>query len=322
MFAGAATPDGRWLIGTSQPKEFDIEGPVTWDPGDVVLVRVSDGAVRTIARLTSPRMQVGSVATDGRWVVWNEDDYGAFAHASRVRLHDRETGTTRDLTREVSKTGARLLDATLAGDGHLVWAEAPGSSSGQAAPLDAVVRVEDLHTGEVTTLAEQAEYPVASWPWVAWGSTGRRDGDPVLVIVANVATGQQVHLDMSYPTLVLHGASAVYGTFEHHIVCLVDDLAAGTAARPILADPDTDIEWMTVNDRAVGFAQQSLNSELGKDPTQVYDRRLDALIDLPMIVGFSATYAVGPLVVWMTPTKHWDDPPDLIRVVDTRDIAP
>lgn len=41
-----------------------------------------------------------------------------------------------------------------------------------------------------------------------------------------------------------------------------------------------------------------------------------------MVVGFSQTYAVGPLVVWQTPTKRWDDPPDLIQIVDTRDIAP
>ena len=40
-----------------------------------------------------------------------------------------------------------------------------------------------------------------------------------------------------------------------------------------------------------------------------------------MVVGFSQTYAVGPLVAWQTPTKHWDDYPDFIRVVDTRDIS-
>ena len=64
------------------------------------------------------------------------------------------------------------------------------------------------------------------------------------------------------------------------------------------------------------------HGKLGKEPTQVYDRQLDVLVDLPMVVGFSATYAVGPLVVWATPTKHWDDPPDFIQVVDTRDITP
>lgn len=320
VFGGAATPDGTWLIGTSQPDGFDIEGPVTWEPGDVVLVRVADGAVRTLARLTSPRMQIGSVATDGRWVIWREDDHGPSAHPSRVRLHDRETGETRDLTREARRAGASLLDATLAGDGHLVWAAAPGSSPGGIEPHAAIVQMEDLDTGEVTTLAERADHPVGSWPWIAWALTGRTDGDPVLVTVANVETGHRVPLDMTYPTLALDGASAVFGTMEHHMVCLVDDLAATVAARPILADPDVDHEWLSINDRAVGLAQRSLLRELGKEPTQVYDRRLDALVDLPMIVGSSATFAVGPLVVWMTPTERWDDPPDVIRVVDIRDI--
>ena len=108
------------------------------------------------------------------------------------------------------------------------------------------------------------------------------------------------------------------------MLCLVDDLGSSAAARAIVADPDTSYEWLTINDRAVGFSQQSLDpdAELGTGPTQVYDRQLDALVALPMIVGFSGTSAVGPLVVWETPTKHWDDRDGLLQVVDTRDIAP
>jgi hypothetical protein len=321
VFGGAATPDGTWLVGTSQPDAFDIGGPVTWEPGDVVLVRVADGAVLAIARLTSPWMQIGSVATDGRWVVWREDDHGPSAHRPRVRLHDRETGTTRDLTGEARKAGARLLDATLT-EGHLVLAESPVTSGGRES-LDAVVRIEDLRTGAVTTLAEHADHPVASWPWVGWASTDRAEGGPVQVMVTDIETGRRVRLDMAYPALALHGASAVFGTMEHHMLCLVDDLAADAPAEPILVDPDMDHEWLSVNDRAVGLAQRSVRGgELGTEPTQVYDLRLAALIDLPMIVGSSATHALGPLVVWMTPTEHWDDPPDTIRVVDVRDIAP
>ena len=40
---------------------------------------------------------------------------------------------------------------------------------------------------------------------------------------------------------------------DYHVLCLVDDLATGTVARPIVADTDNTFEWMTLNDRAVGF---------------------------------------------------------------------
>ena len=322
-FAGAATSDGEWLIGASQPKEFSIEGKVTWGRSDAVLVRVADGEVRRMAKLTSPLSQLVFAASDGPWVVWMESDDNPYGYDWHLRVYDRDTGTTRELAHAPHKDGAVLEGPWpvpwVSGD-LVVWGQAIGPLTGDDPLRNAVVREEDLRTGTRTTLADHAGLPAISWPWMAWGVD---EGGETYTLVTNVETGQQERLDTTFHTLVLEGASAAWNTMDYHVVCLVDDLATGTVARPIVADTDNTFEWMTLNDRAVGFYQQSLDpdAEFGKEPTQIYDRRLDALIDLPMVVGFSQTYAVGPLVVWQTPTKHWDDYPDLIRVVDTRDIT-
>jgi hypothetical protein len=320
IFAGAATSDGEWLVGSSQPEEFDVEEKVTWGPSDAVLVRVSDGTVRRMAKLTSPTSQLVFAASDGRWVVWLEEDDAPHVHDWRLRVYDRDTGKTRGLARALREAGGVLVGPPSVSNDRVVWGQVVGPHTGADRLKNAVVREEDLRSGMVTTLARHAGWPVVSWPWVAWGMKKGTD-DPILMTTTNVESGHQDRLEMTYPTLVLHRASAAY-TPDYHAVCLIDDLATGAATRPILFDPDIYYEWLTINDRAVGFSQQSLVGELGKEPTQVYDRRLDALVDLPMIVGFSDTFAVGPLVVWATPTKHWDDPFTFIQVVDTRDIAP
>lgn len=323
-FAGTATSDGEWLVGASVPKEFSVEGKVTWGRSDAVLVRVSDGKVRRMAKLTTPLSQVLFAASDGPWVVWMEADDNPYFNDWRLRAYDRETRVTRELTRAPHEDGAVLegpWPVPWVSHDLAVWGQAIGPLTGDDPLRNAVVREADLRTGEVTTLARHAGLPDISWPWVAWGA---KEGTDAYTLVSNRETGQRARLDTTFNTLVLHGASAAYNTPDYHAVCLIDDLAAGTGARRILADADATYEWITLNDRAVGFYQQSHDpdGELGKEPTQVYDRVSNALVDLPMVVGFSQTYAVGPLVVWQAPTKHWDDYPDLIQVVDTRDIAP
>lgn len=323
VFAGAATSDGEWLIGASQPKEFAVEGKVTWGRSDAVLIRVSDGKVRRMAKLTMPLSQLVFAASDGPWVVWMESDDNPYGYNWRLRVYDRETRTTRELAHALHKDGAVLKGpwpVPWVSHDLAVWGQAIGPLTGADPLKNAVVQEEDLRTGEAQTLADHAGLPAISWPWVAWGALNDTGAQ---TIFTNRETGQQQRLETAYHTLVLYGASAAYNTPDYHVVCLIDDLATSATPRIIMADPNIDFEWLTLNGRAVGFAQRSLDPDLGlgQGPTQVYDRQLEALVDLPMIVGFSDTYAVGPLVVWATPTRHWDDYPDFLQVVDTRDIA-
>lgn len=107
-FAGAATSDGEWLVGASKPKEFSVEGKVTWGRSVAVLVRVSDGEVRRMAELTTPLSQLIFAASDGPWVVWMEADDNPSFSDWRLRVYDRDTETTRELAQAPAKGGAVL----------------------------------------------------------------------------------------------------------------------------------------------------------------------------------------------------------------------
>ena len=104
LFAGAATSDGDWLIGASQPKEFRVEVPVTWGRSDAVLVRVSDGSVREMAKLTSPMSQLLFAASDGPWVVWMEASDEPNFSDWRIRDYNLDTGATTELAHALHKT--------------------------------------------------------------------------------------------------------------------------------------------------------------------------------------------------------------------------
>jgi hypothetical protein len=321
LFEGVATSDGRWLIGTTLHERRDPGAAK--GPDDLVMVRVSDGVVRTIARLTTADPSL-SIVSDGRWVVWAESGEDVMTDPVRMRVYDRDTGSVRDIARSLHHPGGRLVGILSLDGDRLVWAQQTGKPlNGPDRHAAAELHEMDLSTGMVRTLAEGAGFPVMAGPWLGWAATALMDdGEPMTLTITNDQTGQQVQVDVPYPSLRLHGASAVFttGASGYDIVCIVDDLTTGGPARPILADPDASFEWLSVNDRAVGFAQQTLGSGLGKDPTQVYDRQLEVLVDLPMTVGSNQTWAAGPLVVWATPTKHGDDFPESMRVVDTRDI--
>lgn len=201
---------------------------------------------------------------------------------------------------------------------HVVWGQADGPLTGSDRTANAVVRDADLRTGKVRDLARHAGMPFLAWPWICWGVS---DGEVQDVLITNQESGQQVRLTALPPTFAIHGNSAAYNSSDYQAAYLINDLGRGTAGQRIVGGTqDDDIEWVSLNDRVVAFTEQSAIEEFWRLPTRVYDRVLGALVDLPMIMGHSATYAAGPLVVWQTPTETVYGVPGLLQVVDTREI--
>ena len=321
IFTGAATSDAQWLIGSSQPREFDVEVPVTWGRSDAVLVRVSDGSVHAMARLTSPSSQLLFTASDGPWVVWLEADDQPVFYNWRLMVYNLDTGTTRELAHALHKNGAVLegpWPVPWVSHDLAVWGQAIGPLTGPDPLKNNIAREADLRTDDFRTLADHAGLPAISWPWVAWQVA---DVKPGHIQLMNMETGQQERLEGLSPTFTINGVSASYNTSDLHAVCLIEDLAAAATARPIVGDPDIYYEYITLNDRAVGYRQIDDLERAQRVLTQVYDRRLQVLIDLPIGTDLKHSWAAGPVVVWQTSTNTSDTFPAFIRVVDTRDIA-
>ena len=201
-----------------------------------------------------------------------------------------------------------------------VWGQAIGPLTGNDPLKYSVAREADLSTGKLSTLADHAGLPAIAWPWVAWAVAESHDTG--YVQVTNLESGQQQRIAVLSPTFTLHGSSAAYNIAGYHTVCLIDDLATDAGGRPILSDPDTSYEWITLNDRAMGYSQITDLDVPGAVLTQVYDRKLDSLVDLPIGTDLKQAWAVGPLVVWQTSMDTSDTFPTIIQVVDTRDITP
>ena len=320
IFKGAATSDGEWLVCVTQPNEFQPDIQPTWGPSDAILVRVSDGSYHAMAKLASPTSQILFAASDGPWVVWTEADDPPSFYNWRIVAYNRDTGVTRELAH-----AQHIDNAVLEGPWPVpsvsrdiaVWGQAIGPLVGKDPLKNATVREFDLRSDEVRTLADHAGLPTIAWPWVLWDVARGSSG---YVQIWNRETGQGRQLESLPPTIAVYGRSAAYNTRDLHGVWLIDDLASPVGV-PIVGGPDDTFEWITLNARVVGYFQQSDVISFFKLPTQVYDRTLNALVDLPMVAGHSQTWAAGPLVVWETATQDESSDRSSIQIVDTRQIG-
>ncbi len=314
-FMHAATSDGEWLIDENQPRDFG-SGP-SW----AVLVRVSDGSVRVMAKLATLRSQILFAASDGPWVVWSEADDEPYFYNWRLMVYNRDTGVAHELARAPHKNGAVLegpWPVPYVSHDLAVWGQAIGPLIGDDPLKHAVAREADLGTGKLTTLADHAGLPAVSWPWISW-EVAEANGTGHIQLT-NLESGQQETVDVLSPTFAMQSGVAAYNTLDYQTLCLIHDLAVPGDVRVIMSDPRADIEFMTLNDRIVAFRNQPDLGESATLPTQVYDRELNALVDLPMTAGFSETVAAGPLVTWYDHVPNYD-PPRFLQVVDTRDIT-
>lgn len=290
VFANAATPDGRYLLGSVQRDGFgQTPGTV---PGEAALYEVGTGKVVSMSRLQAPDSQILSAASDGDWIVWAEaPDSSEFGW--RIYAYSLSSRRVREVARAATHDGrpvAGPLSFVWASRGAAVWGQALGSGVTQGDVANAVVRRADLATGRITTLASSAGSPALSWPWMAWESLPA--GGSWRTVFRNEQTGWRGSMDAAPPVLTLDGPSAAFPAADSHSIWLLDDITEASAPTQVArgADDTDYLEWPTLNGRIVAWAQNGQSI--------VYDRTERRLVTLPVGSSWSSGTVAGPLLVW------------------------
>ncbi len=308
-FAQAATPDGRWLIGTNMPRT-EASGAVY-----AVLYSPTTRQMVTMRQLTDARSQIIGASADDRWVVWAEAaDDPTFWH---LFAYDRVTGTSHEVAQTATAGGSPVpgpVSGPVVDHGRAFWAQFV-DPLGSAKPRHAVVRMANLDTGVSTTPAVSAGQPTFSWPWVSWGvATGTGSGHTLLT---NLETGAHLRLDVRPATLTLTGTSVAYNDADSQALFLIDDIRRKppNALLVLRAEPTSGIhfEWPTLSTRILAWAQV--------ETTLVYDRAEHRLVVLPVSHMAVSSWVSGRLLVWYDSIAQQQGelrlPTPFLHVIDT-----
>jgi hypothetical protein len=292
----------------------------TTEPSYAALYDVRSRELRTMAELGSPQSQILEASTDGNWVVWSEAaDPGFFDW--RIEAYNLATGKVTDLAQAVRQGGSAVPGPEawpVVSNGHVIWSQALAAMQpGGGTANNAAVRLADLSTGAITTLATAATAPVLSWPWAAWQTGNRKD---LWIEAVNLVGGRVVKIPGAFAELSMSGTSLVYNDARSLSLFVVSDVATNPTPELLLRSTDeTDhLEWPTVSSRLIAWGQGST--------TQVYDRVQQRFVTLP-VTGLSAAFVAGPLLVWSSPIANSSPPPgtealEQLNVVDVRDLPP
>ena len=294
VFENAATPDGQWLIGASEPRDFISN---TTRLSYIVRYSVATRQLVTIHPLLHPKSQMLALSVDDNWIVWSEaDDQPAFSDWT-LFAYNRQSGQTRTLAQAIRANGQPVQGSAplpVVSNGRVAWGQAIGSVSPDTLS-NAVVRMENLATGQVTTLATKAGNPYLAWPWIAWGQiTTGSDG---YVTLKNLENGQSRQLQAQPASLGMVGTSLAYDNTTS--VYLITDITQGMESARMLATATNEadhLQFVTLNDRLVAWSQDSV--------TQVWDRAERRLVTLPVTNGQSDSWVGGRTLVWLEPESQ------------------
>lgn len=319
VFDNAATPDEQWLIGAIQPRDFINN---TTKLSYAVLYNVTSRQVVTMHALLHPQSQIFAASADGTWVVWSEADDQPNFFDWTMFAYNRHTRQVRQLAHAVREGGQPVVGPApypVISAGHVIWGQ-PIGQVGPGALDNAVVRIEDLATGQVQTLAKRAGVPDLSWPWALWDQfTNDNNTDGGVVTLKNLSTGQNETLPAQPGTIVLEGTSLARD--DGVSVYLIDDFTKGTSTYTTLASAsslDDHLQYVTLNNRIVAWTSDA--------ETQVYDRAMHRLVTLPVTRGVSTTWVGGQILLWGDPesqaqqdqdTKANLIPTSTLNIIDT-----
>jgi hypothetical protein len=316
VFENAATPDGQWLIGANEPRDF-IKN--TKRLSYAVLYNIATRKMVTIRALLHPKSQIIAASADDHWVVWSEADDQPNFFNWVLFAYDRQSGVTRQLAQAALVNGRPPSGPSpqpIVDHGRVIWGQALGPVSPNTLS-NAVAQMADLTTGQVTTLATKAGNPHLAWPWVSWNQI--TSGSNGLVVLKNLETGQSAQLLAQPSGFALVGTSLAYDDVTS--VYLVDNFPQnanhGRTLATALNEAD-HLQFVTLNDRLVAWSQDSV--------TQVYDRAEQRLVVLPVTDGQSDSWVGGRTLVWLQPESKTQQAKDVksglipaptFKVIDT-----
>ncbi|MEO7002992.1 MAG: hypothetical protein ABI068_14345 [Ktedonobacterales bacterium] len=313
IFAEAASPDGQWLVGGDSSRDF----PTIPRPSYLALYNVRTRRVVLIQALQHPNSAIIAASIDAHWLAWTEapettggppgpNDWQMFLYN-----HQTDTITRRiqspdgEVTQLVNDTA--LFGATsgpvVSGDA-VIWSQ-PTSPivSNTDNPNKIAVKIENLTTGVVTTLATGAQNVALSWPWAMWIQiVPNYNPDGGDVTFRNMLTGQTIPLHLT-GGVALDGVSIAYDApvlpgigNSGAVMNLVPDITRSTQPQQIAAAPSITQPYdaATSNDRLVTWYEN--------DPQmQVWDRVEKRLVALPLPSQAGGGWVGGRILLWVTP---------------------
>lgn len=285
----AATPDGQWLIGGNVPRNLLH----TSAPSYAVLYNVATHQMVTMRQLRTPLSQIAFASADADWVVWQESDDNPTFFDWTMVAYNRHTGQTQQLGQAVKDASGQAVPGPVSGPvvdhNHVLWSQVIGPIR-PANLSNAVVRLEDLTTGQVTTLATGAGDVSLSWPWASWAQTGPNATG--YMEFRNLVTGQSARL-MDKPTALGQDGTSVAYVDGTRTLNLINDVTKGTStAQQLLMVPsDAYIDEVSMNQRLIGWNQDG--------SAEVYDRVLQRFVTLPLSnTQWSYSAVSYQLLVW------------------------
>ena len=307
-----ATPDQQWLLGAVQ--QYDPSKPHT-QPAYLALYNIHTRQVRRIHTMLTLQSQVLGASVDDHWIAWSEADDPTYFDWT-LFLYNRDTGQTTEVAAVPKVNGQPVSGPNtppVISGGHMIWSEslAPVKQGDAASLQNAVVKLEDLSTGKITTLATGAGLSTMSWPQAAWGVYPTQSGAQGHMEIKNLQTGQDIYFPQQPSTFALDSASVAYD--DGDAAFLVNDITT-YHNNPQQISASTNVEYVTLNSRLVTWRQDTAQPV-------VWDRLFNRPVMLPMQnpVAQSEAWAAGSLLVWwqsQDPNSSNPKPPNL-QIVDT-----
>jgi hypothetical protein len=179
--------------------------------------------------------------------------------------------------------------------GLLLWAQEVATASPKGEP-GAIVRVKDMATGAVTTLGTGMD-PGIAWPWVYWRDEPAGSG---VITALNLKTQQIMRTPDGAESLALSGVSLVI--CHTRSLDLVENITRrlNSPKRLLSVTTPNHLQDVSISGRLIAWEQVG--------PSEVWDRLLHVVVQLPIRSGQSATWTHGDTLVWIDP-----EPPETQR---------
>jgi hypothetical protein len=297
VFGDGMTADGKWLIGSIEPR---LIFAATNETPVIALYNVETRAILRLHATRTPRSQLLGATSDGDWVVWSEATDALRSADWTIYAYNLGTKQITQLAQADRLNGvavAGTMPYPTMDHGFVVWAQETASSATDKPR--SIVRALDVASGATTTLGSGKD-PRLSWPWVAWRDESGRDPvrpdapvDSDTLIVQNVQTQEILRIHGSAQSLALDGRALAICQTRSLVV--IGDLTHGlnTPTTVLSVNAPDHLQDVTMSARLIGWTQVGA--------VAVWDRLLHVIVDLPIRNGQSATWAHGNTLVWLDP---------------------